>query len=70
MAARHLGSAHIVARERSTPSKLQPRSKDATQAALKKELVDDENEWKRLRGVITERWLRQPKASFVYAVDR
>jgi hypothetical protein len=38
--------------------------------ALKKEMVDDENEWKRLRGIIQERWLRQPKASFVYAVDR
>ena len=38
--------------------------------ALKKEMVDDDNEWKRLRGVIQERWLRQPKASFVYAVDR
>jgi len=38
--------------------------------ALQKEMVDDENEWKRLRGMIQERWLRQPKASFVYAVDR
>lgn len=38
--------------------------------ALTKEMVDDDNEWKRLRGVIQERWLRQPKASFVYAVDR
>ena len=42
----------------------------AAALALTKEMVDDENEWKRLRGVITERWLRQPKASFVYAVDR
>jgi hypothetical protein len=38
--------------------------------ALKKEMVDDANEWSRLRAVIQERWLRQPKASFVYAVDR
>jgi hypothetical protein len=38
--------------------------------ALKKEMVDDANEWSRLRGIIQERWLRQPKASFVYAVDR
>ena len=42
----------------------------AAALVLRKELVDDDNEWKRLRGVITERWLRQPKASFVYAVDR
>ncbi len=42
----------------------------AAALALKKEMVDDENEWKRLRGVIQERWLRQPKASFVYAIDR
>jgi hypothetical protein len=42
----------------------------AAALALKKEMVDDENEWKRLRGVIQERWLRQPKASFVYSIDR
>ncbi len=42
----------------------------AAALALKKDMVDDDNDWKRLRGVIQERWLRQPKASFVYAVDR
>jgi hypothetical protein len=31
--------------------------------------VDADGEWKRLRGVIAERWLRQPKTSFVYSVD-
>jgi hypothetical protein len=37
---------------------------------LKKEFVDDDGPWKTLRGVIQERWLRAPKASFVYSVDR
>jgi hypothetical protein len=37
---------------------------------LKERLVDADGEWKRLRGVVTERWLRQPKASFVYAIER
>lgn len=37
---------------------------------LRGELVDADGEWKRLRGVITERWLRQPKTSFVYAIER
>lgn len=46
------------------------RGDKAGALSLKKEMVDDENEWKRLRGVIQERWLRQPKASFVYAIDR
>lgn len=32
--------------------------------------VDKDGEWKRLRGVIEERWLRAPRASFVYSVDR
>ena len=35
---------------------------------MRGELVDAEGEWKRLRGVIAERWLRLPKASFVYSV--
>ncbi len=37
---------------------------------LVKEYVDDDNEWKKLRAVIQERWLRAPKASFVYSIDR
>jgi hypothetical protein len=36
--------------------------------ALKAELVDAKDEWARLRGVIAERWLRAPKATFVYSV--
>lgn len=42
-------------------------------AAAKKlvaDLVDKDDEWKRLRGVIQERWLRAPSASFVYSVRR
>ena len=36
---------------------------------LRTELVDKDGEWKKLREVIAERWLRQPRASFVYAVE-
>jgi len=35
---------------------------------LKETFVDADDEWKKLRGVIAERWLRSPKGSFVYAV--
>jgi hypothetical protein len=38
--------------------------------ALRKKHTEDEGEWKRLRGVITERWLRHPRATFVYSIDR
>lgn len=37
--------------------------------ALRGELVDADGEWKKLRALITERWLRYPKTSFVYAID-
>lgn len=36
--------------------------------ALKASFVDADDEWAKLRGTITERWLRAPKATFVYAV--
>jgi len=36
---------------------------------LKKEWVDDENDWKRIRAVITERWLRIPMGAIVYSVS-
>lgn len=36
--------------------------------ALKKEFVDDDGDWKKLRETIQERWLRQEKASFVYSI--
>lgn len=45
------------------------RGDKAEALAMKKELVDDDGEWKRLRGVIAERWLRLPKASFVYSIE-
>jgi hypothetical protein len=35
---------------------------------MKKEWVDDDNDWKRIRTVIAERWLRVPSAAFLYAV--
>lgn len=35
---------------------------------MKAQWVDAKDEWAKLRDVITERWLRAPKASFVYAV--
>jgi hypothetical protein len=34
---------------------------------LREEFVDKDGECKALRGVITERWLRAPRASFVYS---
>ena len=37
---------------------------------MKAELVDDTGEWKKLRDVITERWIRAPKATFVYSVRK
>ncbi len=46
------------------------RGDKAAAIKLKERLVDADGEWKRLRGVVTERWLRQPKASFVYAIER
>lgn len=36
--------------------------------ALKAAFVDADDAWAKLRGTITERWLRAPKATFVYAV--
>jgi hypothetical protein len=35
---------------------------------MKAEFVDDKGEWARLEGIITERWLRTPKATFLYGV--
>ena len=37
---------------------------------LLEEHVDKDNDWKKLRATIQERWLRAPKASFVYAIER
>lgn len=35
---------------------------------LKNEWVDADNAWKQTRALISERWLRAPKASFVYSI--
>jgi hypothetical protein len=37
--------------------------------ALRQAFVDKDGEWKRLRGVIEERWRRAPRASFVYSIE-
>jgi hypothetical protein len=36
--------------------------------AMKAEFVDAKDQWGELRGTIQERWLRAPKATFVYSV--
>jgi len=36
---------------------------------LKKEWVDDDNDWTRVRAVIAERWLRVPMGAVVYSVS-
>jgi hypothetical protein len=35
---------------------------------LKAEFVDADGEWKRQRALIADRWLRTPKATFVYSI--
>lgn len=35
---------------------------------LRTEHCDAEGEWKKVRGIISERWLRNPKTSFVYSI--
>jgi hypothetical protein len=35
---------------------------------MKADFVDAKDEWEKIRASITERWLRAPKASFVYSV--
>lgn len=45
------------------------RGDKAGAVALRERLVDREGEWKRLRAVITERALRNPKGSLVYSID-
>jgi hypothetical protein len=38
--------------------------------AMVRDFVDAKDQWAELRGVITERWLRAPKASFVYSIKK
>lgn len=47
---------------------IKSRGDKAAAEALKAKYVDADGEWKTLRGTIAERWLRAPKASFVYSV--
>ncbi|PYS34281.1 MAG: hypothetical protein DMG14_29880, partial [Acidobacteria bacterium] len=35
---------------------------------LKAEFVDDRNEFAKIKNIVTERWLRAPKATFVYSL--
>jgi len=44
------------------------RNDKAGALALKARFVDDAGPWSALRATIQERWLRAPKASFVYAI--
>jgi hypothetical protein len=44
------------------------RGDRAAAEKLKADFVDAKDEWEKVRGSITERWLRAPKASFVYSV--
>jgi hypothetical protein len=42
--------------------------KDAA-VKLREELVDADGEWKKIREILRDRWLRVPKTSFVYSID-
>lgn len=49
---------------------IKARGDKAAAVKLREEFVDQDNAWKKLRALIQERWLRQPRASFVYAIER
>jgi hypothetical protein len=46
------------------------RGDKAAAVKLREKYVDSSGDWQKLRAVITERWLRQPKASFVYSIEQ
>jgi hypothetical protein len=48
---------------------IKSRGDKAAAVKMREEFVDRDGEWKRLRGVIEERWRRAPRASFVYDVE-
>jgi len=48
--------------------KVKAKGDKADAEAMKASFVDDKDDWENLRAVISERWLRSPKASFVYSV--
>jgi hypothetical protein len=66
----HLGKvpAAVAALERAVLG-IKGRGDKPGAVKMREALVDKDGEWKKLRGVIAERWLRTPKASFVYAVE-
>jgi hypothetical protein len=64
----HRLSAAIAALEKKVLG-IKSRGDKAGAVKMREELVDRDGEWKRLRGVIEERWRRAPRASFVYAPE-
>ncbi len=46
------------------------RGDKAAALKLKEKQVDGGGEWKRLSEVIAERWMRRPRSSFVYSIER
>lgn len=48
---------------------IKARGDKAAAVALRKAMVEDPGTWADLRKVIAERWQRQPRASYVYAVE-
>jgi hypothetical protein len=59
----------IVALEKEVAGSM-GRGDKAAAVKLREKYADAPGEWARLRGVITERWLRLPRASFVYSIER
>jgi hypothetical protein len=48
---------------------MKARGDRAAAEKLKADWVDADSDWKVARGVIAERWLRAPKASYVYSIE-
>jgi hypothetical protein len=51
-------------------AKAKGKGDKADAQAMVRDFVDAKDAWAELRGVITERWLRAPKASFVYSIKK
>jgi hypothetical protein len=51
-------------------AKAKGKGDKADAQAMIRDFVDAKDQWADLRGVITERWLRAPKASFVYSIKK
>lgn len=52
-----------------TVAQIKAKGDKAGALQLRQDFVDADGQWKTLRDTITERWLRTPKATFVYAID-